>query len=71
MMSVMAVERELAPAPFVTDEARWSAVVRRDRRADGAFYYGVSTTGVYCRPSCASRLARRDHVSFHENCADA
>jgi AraC family transcriptional regulator of adaptative response/methylated-DNA-[protein]-cysteine methyltransferase len=71
MMSVMAVDREQAPAPFVTDEARWSAVVRRDRSADGAFYYAVSTTGVYCRPSCASRLARRDHVSFHETSAAA
>ena len=71
MMTVMDVERELAPPPFATDEARWSAVVRRDRHADGTFYYGVSTTGVYCRPSCASRLARRDHVSFHETCAAA
>ena len=34
MMNTMAVERELAPAPFATDEARWSAVVRRDRGAD-------------------------------------
>ena len=66
MMNVMDVERELATPPFATDEARWSAVVRRDRQADGTFYYGVGTTGVYCRPSCASRLARRDHVSFHE-----
>ena len=47
MMNAMAVERELAPAPFATDEARWSAVVRRDRGADGTFYYAVSTTGVY------------------------
>ena len=48
-------------------------VRRRPARsgADGTFYYGVSTTGVYCRPSCASRLARRDHVSFHETCAAA
>jgi AraC family transcriptional regulator, regulatory protein of adaptative response / methylated-DNA-[protein]-cysteine methyltransferase len=34
-----------------------TAVANRDRRFDGAFVYGVLTTGVYCRPSCASRAA--------------
>jgi AraC family transcriptional regulator, regulatory protein of adaptative response / methylated-DNA-[protein]-cysteine methyltransferase len=48
-----------------TDEARWDAVRRRDAAADGAFYYSVLTTGVYCRPSCPSRLARRENVTFH------
>jgi AraC family transcriptional regulator of adaptative response/methylated-DNA-[protein]-cysteine methyltransferase len=47
------------------DEARWEAVQRRDRRADGTFCYAVATTGVYCRPSCAARLPRREHVTFH------
>ena len=50
---------------FSSDEARWTAVVRRDRRADGAFYYSVRTTGVYCRPSCGARRARRENVRFH------
>jgi AraC family transcriptional regulator of adaptative response/methylated-DNA-[protein]-cysteine methyltransferase len=55
-----------AEAPgFADDEARWAAVTHRDRRADGAFYYSVRTTGVYCRPSCASRRARRENVRFH------
>lgn len=53
------------PPVFDTDESRWAAVARRDRAADGQFYYSVSTTGVYCRPSCASRRARRENVSFH------
>jgi AraC family transcriptional regulator of adaptative response/methylated-DNA-[protein]-cysteine methyltransferase len=47
------------------DGARWAAVVRRDPRADGLFYYSVRTTGVFCRPSCAARLARRENVAFH------
>lgn len=48
------------------DEAdRWTAVLRRDASADGRFFYSVSTTGVYCRPSCAARRPRRDHVQFH------
>ena len=50
---------------------RWAAVVRRDRSADGAFYYSVRTTGVYCRPSCAARLARRENVRFHSSREEA
>jgi AraC family transcriptional regulator of adaptative response/methylated-DNA-[protein]-cysteine methyltransferase len=57
--------------PFSRDEERWEAVVRRDRAADGTFYYSVRTTGVYCRPSCAARLARREHVRFHATCEEA
>ena len=54
-----------------TDTARWEAVVRRDPAADGTFFYSVSTTGIYCRPSCGSRRARREHVAFHASAADA
>jgi AraC family transcriptional regulator of adaptative response/methylated-DNA-[protein]-cysteine methyltransferase len=56
---------------FVSDEARWAAVAGRDAAADGCFYYAVATTGVYCRPSCPSRSARRENVSFHASPADA
>src|SRR5213079_3733287 len=49
----------------------WDAIRRRDRAADGTFVYAVCTTGVYCRPSCASRQARRENVSFHATCAEA
>jgi AraC family transcriptional regulator of adaptative response/methylated-DNA-[protein]-cysteine methyltransferase len=54
-----------------SDAARWEAVKRRDRAADGAFYYSVRTTGVYCRPSCAARQARRENVAFHASPAAA
>lgn len=50
---------------FVSDGDRWDAVVRRDRGADGAFYYSVRTTGVYCRPVCPARRARRENVRFY------
>ena len=50
---------------YCTDQARWDAVQRREPAADGHFLYAVSTTGVYCRPICAARPARRDNVSFH------
>src|SRR6202795_1587020 len=56
---------------FADDESRWQALVQRDRAADGVFYYSVRTTGVYCRPSCAARLARRENVAFHANCTAA
>lgn len=52
-------------------DPRWSAVLARDPAQDGAFVYAVSTTGVYCRPSCPSRAARADHVSFHAGPAQA
>lgn len=42
----------------------WGAVVARDATYDGEFVYAVSTTGVYCRPSCPSRKPRRDNASF-------
>ncbi len=53
------------------DDARWQAVQRRDRAADGSFFYAVRTTGVYCRPSCAGRLPLRKNVEFHASCAEA
>jgi AraC family transcriptional regulator, regulatory protein of adaptative response / methylated-DNA-[protein]-cysteine methyltransferase len=56
---------------FSTDDERWAAVVRRDRRADGAFLRAVLTTGVYCRPSCGARLPRRENVRFFDDCAAA
>ena len=53
------------------DDARWAAVSGRDKNFDGKFYYSVSTTGIYCRPSCPARLAKRTHVCFHETAAAA
>jgi AraC family transcriptional regulator, regulatory protein of adaptative response / methylated-DNA-[protein]-cysteine methyltransferase len=47
------------------EDAFWDAVSRRDRAFDGAFVFAVSTTGVYCRPSCKSRPAKRDNVTFY------
>jgi len=48
------------------EAARWSAVVARDRAQDGAFVFAVRTTGVYCKPSCASRRALRENVAFFD-----
>jgi AraC family transcriptional regulator of adaptative response/methylated-DNA-[protein]-cysteine methyltransferase len=53
------------------DEERWQAVKRRDPAFDGKFFFAVRTTGVYCRPSCASRRAKRENVSFFSTVAEA
>ena len=46
------------------DETLWEAVISKDARLDGEFVFAVSSTGIYCRPSCPSRRPRRDRVSF-------
>jgi AraC family transcriptional regulator of adaptative response/methylated-DNA-[protein]-cysteine methyltransferase len=53
------------------DEMRWRLVSARDRTADGAFVYAVTSTGIYCRPSCPSRRPRRDRVAFFTTAANA
>jgi AraC family transcriptional regulator of adaptative response/methylated-DNA-[protein]-cysteine methyltransferase len=49
-----------------TDSALWDAVQAHDRLSDGRFVYAVTSTGVYCRPSCPSRRPRRDRVRFFD-----
>ncbi|MFC6180177.1 bifunctional transcriptional activator/DNA repair enzyme AdaA [Lactiplantibacillus daowaiensis] len=42
--------------------AQWQAIQQNSPQADGQFFYGVTSTGIFCRPSCHSRLPRRDHI---------
>ncbi len=49
-----------------TDERMWQAVAAKDSRFDGQFVFAVSSTKVYCRPSCPSRRPRRENVTFFE-----
>lgn len=55
----------------MNEELCWKAVVERDAGQDGKFLYGVLTTGVYCRPSCASRRPLRENVRFYTTPAEA
>ena len=57
--------------PVTLDDPRWAAVVARDAKADGQFFYSVRTTGVYCRPSCAARTPRPENVAFHLTAIEA
>ncbi len=59
------VVSRLQVARETMSDPRWAAVVTREAESDGRFVYSVSTTGVYCRPSCAARLAKPEHVRFH------
>lgn len=53
------------------DDIRWAAVLARDPSADGRFVYAVKTTGVYAAPSAASRLPKRENVTFFDSAQDA
>ena len=50
---------------------RWRAVESKNREFDGAFYFAVQTTGIFCRPSCPSKVAKRQNVSFFITPAEA
>src|ERR671910_2628276 len=57
--------RKLEQAAATERDPRWASVLARSPAADGSFFYSVRTTGVYCRPSCAARVARPENVRFH------
>lgn len=67
MISARILER----ASDTENDPRWASIRARDSQADGQFYYSVKTTGVYCKPSCASRPARPENVQFHATRAEA
>jgi AraC family transcriptional regulator of adaptative response/methylated-DNA-[protein]-cysteine methyltransferase len=49
---------------YADNDARWRAVLSRDGAADGAFYFAVRSTGIYCRPTCPSRRPLRENIIF-------
>lgn len=63
--------RDLNASERVSRDPRWQSIVKRDQKADGSFFYSVKTTGVYCRPSCAARLARPENVDFYRSSEEA
>jgi len=64
--------RTLKPTtPSVAEDPRWARIVARDKTADGHLWYSVSTTGVYCRPSCPSRVANPKNVQLHDSLESA
>src|SRR6202521_4767527 len=65
----MSISTKNSLATIAENDPRWASVVPRDPQAK--LYYSVKTTGVYCRPSCAARLARPENVQFPRTCEDA
>ncbi|MEO5819618.1 MAG: bifunctional DNA-binding transcriptional regulator/O6-methylguanine-DNA methyltransferase Ada [Vicinamibacteraceae bacterium] len=59
------------PRAATIPDATWRAIEGRDARADGQFLYGVSSTKIFCRPSCPSRRPRRDRVRLFRTSVDA
>jgi AraC family transcriptional regulator of adaptative response/methylated-DNA-[protein]-cysteine methyltransferase len=57
--------------PSMNEAIAWESVLQRDPTADDRFLYAVTTTGIYCRPSCPSRRPKRDNVAFFSTAAAA
>lgn len=57
----------MAKAGGIPDSVKWQAVMACDKRWDGLFFYGVKTTGVFCRPACRAKAPRRENVVFFHN----
>jgi AraC family transcriptional regulator of adaptative response/methylated-DNA-[protein]-cysteine methyltransferase len=66
-MATMAADR----VQTTSERDAWRAVEQRDARFDGQFVYGVTSTNIYCRPSCPSRRPSRGNVRFFVNPDDA
>ena len=57
---------------LLADEERcWNALLARDATVDGLVFFGVRSTGIYCRPICPARKPRREHVAFFGSAAEA
>ncbi len=56
---------------YPDEDMLYTAYCSRDRRFDGRFFVGVSSTGIYCRPICPARTPRREHCTFYSTAAAA
>ncbi|MDN8588927.1 bifunctional transcriptional activator/DNA repair enzyme AdaA [Paenibacillus sp. 11B] len=60
---------QIDPVPI--DDKQWKAIIHNDSNFDGKFYYGVKTTGIFCRPSCKSKAPKYANVSIFNNPEEA
>lgn len=56
---------------FPTEDDRWRAVLERNRKAEGHFWLGVRSTGIFCRPGCPARTPLRKNVVFFDSLVEA
>jgi AraC family transcriptional regulator of adaptative response / methylphosphotriester-DNA alkyltransferase methyltransferase len=52
-------------------EEKWQAIISNDASYDGRFIYAVKTTGIFCRPSCKSKVPNKENVRLFENAEQA
>jgi AraC family transcriptional regulator of adaptative response/methylated-DNA-[protein]-cysteine methyltransferase len=71
MNTLLTAKDKNTGARYASENARWRALVQRDPRADGHFFYSVRTTGIYCVPSCSAPRPLRKNVAFHDSPEDA
>jgi AraC family transcriptional regulator, regulatory protein of adaptative response / methylated-DNA-[protein]-cysteine methyltransferase len=71
MTTMTIVKNQKIARTLVANDPRWAQVIARDRSADGQFWYSVATTGIYCRPSCPSRVANPKNVQLHGTLEEA
>jgi AraC family transcriptional regulator of adaptative response/methylated-DNA-[protein]-cysteine methyltransferase len=71
MTTMTIVKNPKTARTLVANDPRWAQVIARDRSADGQFWYSVATTGIYCRPSCPSRVANPKNVQLHDTLEEA
>lgn len=55
----------------MTEDEMWQALISCDKNYDGKFFYGVKSTGIFCRPSCASRTPLRKNVVYFHTAEEA
>jgi methylphosphotriester-DNA--protein-cysteine methyltransferase len=60
-----------AGVPALDDEQRYAAAVSKDARFDGVFFTAVTSTGIYCRPSCPAITPKRENMRFYRSAAAA
>ncbi len=76
-MATLAQLRNEPRSPVVDNVSRldpdtaWAAFMRRDRAWDGRIIGAVTTTGIYCKPSCPARRPKREHVEFYASADEA
>lgn len=55
----------------LTTDEKWRAVAASDKNYDGLFFYGVKTTGIFCKPSCSAKIPRKENVTFFDAADEA
>lgn len=55
----------------MTEQEMWEAVQNSDANYDGLFFYGVKTTGIFCRPSCKSKIPKKENICYFKSAEQA